>query len=160
MGTASCEFCKAPMGLEAFRSAVSANIKDIYGQDDDDAPASSTPVLCTQCGKAGVKPDTVLYGRSLPERFFDLSGVDMADLDVLIVAGTSLTVSPANSLVYMAPESCVRVVVNMEPVGEDLGIVYGSGATRDIFLQGSCDDVFLKLAEKLGWKDDLLKRMV
>ena len=54
-------------------------------------------------------------------------------LDLLIVAGTSLVVSPANSLVYRASPTALRLVVNNEPVGAELGICYGEGATRDVY---------------------------
>eukprot|EP00192_Tetraselmis_astigmatica_P019388 CAMPEP_0117686520 /NCGR_PEP_ID=MMETSP0804-20121206/22508_1 /TAXON_ID=1074897 /ORGANISM="Tetraselmis astigmatica, Strain CCMP880" /LENGTH=220 /DNA_ID=CAMNT_0005498247 /DNA_START=130 /DNA_END=788 /DNA_ORIENTATION=- len=154
MGTASCELCGHGTPLPRFCEAVRANVKDIYGQDPG-APADSSPVLCESCGEAAVKPDTVLYGRTLPERLFTCSESDMAEVDVLIVAGTSLTVSPANSLVSMVPETCVRVVVNVDAVGAELGIDYGPASERDIFLAGPCDDVLLQLGKALGWKADL-----
>ena len=71
------------------------------------------------------------------------------------MAGTSLVVSPANSLVYRANPRAVRVVVNNEPVGAELGIQYGAEAERDLFLKGECDEVFLELMGHLGWHDDL-----
>lgn len=43
----------------------------------------------------GVKPATVLYGRSLPEEFFTCLAQDKAVANVLLVMGTSLTVYPA-----------------------------------------------------------------
>ena len=49
---------------------------------------------------------------------------DLPTCDLLIVAGTSLVVSPANSLVYRVPEETIRVVVNNERVGENLDIDY------------------------------------
>jgi NAD-dependent SIR2 family protein deacetylase len=43
---------------------------------------------------------TVLYGRSLPPEFFEHMQEDFPDhVDLFVVAGTSLTVGPANSLV-------------------------------------------------------------
>ena len=67
----------------------------------------------------------------------------------------ALVVSPANSLVYRCPDSTVRVVVNQDPVGEDLGINYGPNAERDFFAKGKCDEVFLDLIVELGWLADL-----
>lgn len=67
----------------------------------------------------------------------------------------ALVVSPANSLVYNCPDSTTRVVVNQEPVGQELGIDYGPRAERDCFLQGKCDEVFLDLIAELGWLEDL-----
>jgi NAD-dependent deacetylase sirtuin 2 len=58
---------------------------------------------------------------------------DMPGIDLLIVAGTSLVVSPANSIVRAVPDTTVRVIVNREPVGAELGIVYNehTQTTRD-----------------------------
>jgi len=150
----ACEGCGADMDLEEFCQKVRTNIKDIY--EPSNGPAESTPIQCSKCGQALVKPKTVLFGRNLPKEFFERSGEDMPNLDLLIVAGTSLVVSPANSLVYQVPESTIRVVVNAEPVGEELGVDYESGpAGRDFFAQGDCDSVFLDLIQELGWLDDL-----
>ena len=67
---------------------------------------------------------------------------------------------PANSLVYNAPDSTQRVIVNREPVGQELGIEYGRGEedNRDFFAQGDCDAVFLDLIQELGWFDDLWEK--
>ncbi|MCK8198440.1 hypothetical protein, partial [Erwinia amylovora] len=67
---AACEFCGAAMDFSAFCDAVRTNIRDIYAPPGTtgDGPAVSTPIVCTslRCGKPGVKPATVLYGRSMP----------------------------------------------------------------------------------------------
>ena len=149
----SCEGCGEKEDFHVFCDSVRKNIKDIYGVDPD-APKESTNILCKSCGKPLVKPSTVMFGRSLPREFFEKAQVDLPTADLLIVAGTSLVVSPANSLVYNVPESTIRVVVNQEQVGMELGIEYDS-PERDFFAQGPCDQVFLDLIEQLGWLDDL-----
>ena len=156
MGTISCEYCKAPVPTDEFQLWVRQSIKDIYKMDDS-APAESTPIPCPSCKKPGLKPDTVLYGRHLPARFFQLRETDFPDVDLLIVAGTSLTVSPANSVVQELPSPRPRLVVNREPVGQELGIEYGAQSTRDVFCGGDCDEVFLELCSELGWLEDLRK---
>ena len=98
-----------------------------------------------------------LFGSSLPEEFFVRSEEDLPTADLLIVAGTSLVVSPANSLVYRVPDTTHRVIINNEEVGHDLGIDYGTNAERDFFAQGNCDNVFLELICELGWLNDLNK---
>eukprot|EP00536_Pseudo-nitzschia_multiseries_P006207 jgi/Psemu1/255190/estExt_Genewise1Plus.C_1290055 len=113
------------------------------------------PILCTNCGKAQVKPKTVLFGRNLPKEFFVHSEEDLQNCDLLVVAGTSLVVSPANSLVYRVPKETIRVVVNNERVGEELGIDYGPNPARDYFQKGESDEIFLDLIQELGWLDDL-----
>jgi hypothetical protein len=126
--------------------------------DDDDGPDESVPILCEACGLPLVKPRTVLFGRNVPPRFFECAKKDIPTLHLLIIAGTSLVVSPANSLVSAVSDTTVRVVINKEPVGADLGIVYdrhssnttgsynaassgwGGGVyNRDLFLQGDCN---------------------
>jgi hypothetical protein len=51
----------------------------------------------------------------------------------------------------------VRVIVNREPVGAELGIVYNehTQTIRDFFAQGNSDDVFLDLIRALGWLNDI-----
>lgn len=150
---AGCEGCGAPMDINEFCKAVETNIKDIYNPKN--GPSESKPILCGSCNAPLVKPTTVLFGRSLPSEFFERTREDLPKMDLLIVAGTSLVVSPANSLVYNCPESTIRVVVNQEPVGQEPGIDYDPDAERDFFAQGKCDEVFLELIEKLGWLEDL-----
>lgn len=72
---------------------------------------------CTDCGGV-IKPSVVLYGEP-PDRYA-LTGAcrEIARCDVLIVAGTSLTVEPAAScLSYM--RSCKLVVINREQTSAD-----------------------------------------
>jgi len=69
-------------------------------------------------------------------------------------------VSPANSLVASVPDKTIRVVVNRDPVGAELGINYDNEnkedtTRRDFFAQGDCDTVFLELIKELGWLDDI-----
>jgi hypothetical protein len=51
--------------------------------------------------------------------------------------------------------STVRCVVDRHRVGTDLGL-FSSSASKDLLLEGDCDDVFLRLAAECGWVDDLL----
>ena len=75
--------------------------------------------------------------------------------DLLIIAGTSLVVSPANSLVTRVPSSTRRIVINNEPVGTELGLQYGSDGWRDSFIPGECERTFLDLTTRLGWLEEL-----
>lgn len=53
---------------------------------------------CTECGSC-VKPDVVLYGESLPAPVVNGALRVISQADVLIIAGTSLTVYPAASFI-------------------------------------------------------------
>lgn len=71
-------------------------------------------------------------------------------MDLLIVAGTSLAVGPANTVAFDLPKTALRLVVNNEAV------LAPDGAQRDIFAKGDCDQVFLDLVAKLGWTAELV----
>lgn len=137
-------------------------------------------------GQGGlVKPDIVFFGEGLPDRFFARLG-DLKVADLLIVVGTSLQVHPFAGLVHHVRDTCPRVLVNLERVGEIAGYSGGGGVggmrslfmnetgfdfdgstlskgkgkehIRDVFWQGKCDDGSVQLAESLGWKDELLTK--
>jgi len=157
LGKICCEYCGKDYPLEQFREKVKTNIKDIY-KTDHSAPEESTPIPCESCGQNTLKPKTVLYGSQIPNHFYECMEKDFPDnVDLLIIAGTSLTVSPANSVTYMVNSVTPRLIVNREPIGKELGVKYGENNTRDIFCSGDCDDVFLELIDKLGWLDDLIE---
>jgi len=101
-----------------------------------------------------VKPNTVLFGSALPSLFFTRLEEDQDNIDILIVAGTSLAVSPANSVVNKVRGDCARLIVNRDRVGEDLGIKYFN-SIRDIFYEGDCDNGFLEIIRELGWEEEL-----
>ena len=153
---ASCEVCNTEIDFNEFCDQVQSSIKDIYGNDDE-APKESIPITCKHCGKATVKPNTVLFGSNLPSDFFTCAEQDLPNADLLIIAGTSLVVSPANSIAYNVNSECVRMIVNNEPVGQELGINYGHSPAcgRDYFAEGACDEIFLELAKELDWVDDM-----
>ncbi len=51
-------------------------------------------------------------------------------------------------------DDALRVVVNREKVGEEIGL---GDSERDVFMLGDCDAQLLGLAEELGWLFDLAK---
>mmetsp|Transcript_22552 Transcript_22552/g.58389 ORF Transcript_22552/g.58389 Transcript_22552/m.58389 type:complete len:442 (-) Transcript_22552:3609-4934(-) len=157
IGAVACEACNHPMDTGAFCELVQSNIKDIYRKDAE-APSESSPILCEKCGKPTVKPTTVLFGAGLPEVFFDSMVEDLPTCDLLIVAGTSLVVSPANMVAYKVPSTTMRLVANREPVGQELGITYGTEGGRDVFAEGDCDECFAQLAQELGLMGKLMER--
>lgn len=68
---------------------VRTHIKDIY-QQDADAPTESSTIPCLACGVPGVKPSTVLYGRALPQAFFQALKVRGAVVVVVFVAACAM----------------------------------------------------------------------
>ena len=157
IGLVECENCGHSVDLGEFCDNVKSSIKDIYGLDKE-APTTSSEIKCVSCGQPTLKPATVLFGGSLPEEFFSLAQEDLPKLDLLIIAGTSLVVSPANSISYNVPDRTIRLIINNEPVGQELGIKYHDDGTntRDVFVEGDCEEVFLNLMCLLGWHEDIL----
>ena len=154
MDRAECANCGQESDFDDFCEKVRTQIKDL-SEKDETAPKESSPIVCTNCGYRQMKPAIVLFRSSLPRTFFENAPLDISDADLLIVMGTSLRVAPANSLVWRAPKTALRLLVNREPVGWHLGVSYGENATRDYFAQGDCDHVLLNLMTHLGWLNDL-----
>ncbi|PKS09521.1 hypothetical protein jhhlp_004138 [Lomentospora prolificans] len=95
-----------------------------------------------------VKPDIVFFGEALPVDFGRNSDAMLA-ADLVIVMGTSLTVYPFAALPDMCRPQAPRLLFNLERVGT-LG-----GRPDDVLELGPCDMGVKKLAEQLGWLDEL-----
>ncbi|XXH02635.1 hypothetical protein Hte_009016 [Hypoxylon texense] len=107
------------------------------------------PPRCTRESCHGlVKPDIVFFGEQLPETFH--SNVSVPELaDLVLVMGTSLLVHPFAGLPRRAREGVPRVLFNLERVG-DMGT-----RADDVLVLGDCDSGIRKLADELGWRDEL-----
>lgn len=102
---------------------------------------------CHKC-QGLVKPDIVFFGEQLPKRFFD-NIEEVAKADAVIVMGSSLTVAPFSQLPSHTKEEVPRLLVNKEQVG-------GLGSRPDdVLFLGDCDAGVRKLADELGWRDEL-----
>lgn len=149
---AACEACREALDFNVYCGLVRTQIKDIYGVDAS-APEASTSLVCRVCGKPALKPTTVLFGSNLPAAFFESLETDLPEADLLIVAGTSLLVSPANMVAAYA--TCPRFVVDRQRVGEHLGLRFEDAASDDVYVAGDADDVFGRLMLELQWLDDI-----
>jgi len=82
----------------------------------DEIPASfeSLPPKCRRCNNI-LRPDVVWFGESLPQNVWKQAIAEANSCDVMIIAGTSLVVSPANTLpVYAKQNNAILVEVNPE----------------------------------------------
>lgn len=95
-----------------------------------------------------VKPDIVFFGESLPDAFHQNRHLPET-ADLIIVMGTSLSVQPFASLPSLARDGAPRLLINMERVGD-----FGS-RLDDVLVLGDCDEGVRKLADALGWGDEL-----
>jgi NAD-dependent histone deacetylase SIR2 len=95
-----------------------------------------------------VKPEIVFFGEQLPSAFFNNRELP-EEADLCIVMGTSLSVQPFAMLPHICNEDTPRLLINSEQVG-------GIGSrTDDVLLLGDCDGGVRKLAEALGWLEEL-----
>jgi len=91
------------------------------------------PPRC-KCGRI-LKPDVVFFGESIPTEALNRSFQLAATAQVLIVAGTSATVSPANTIPSMAKENGAKIIeINIERTQL-------TDHVTDIFLQGSAGEI-------------------
>lgn len=73
--------------------------------------------VCKICGRP-VRPDVTLYGESLPSEAWNNAMAAILKADTLIIAGTSLSVYPAASLIdYFSGDNLI--VINRETTSRD-----------------------------------------
>ncbi|KAJ7489359.1 DHS-like NAD/FAD-binding domain-containing protein [Mycena latifolia] len=115
------------------------------------AVVSGAVPVCERRACGGfVKPDVVMFGETLPLRFW-LNLPFLRRADLLLIIGTSLAVPPFAFLADWVPKSCPRVVINIEPVG-------GVGdRANDVQCLGDCDATVRQLAQLVGggWEAQL-----
>ena len=74
---------------------------------------SEIPPLC-KCGNI-LRPDVVWFGESLPQDVWQKSMIFANQCDLMIIAGTSLVVSPANTLpIYAKQNNAILIEINPE----------------------------------------------
>ncbi|CAH8657599.1 unnamed protein product [Schistosoma guineensis] len=78
---------------------------------------------CLKC-KHVVKPDVVLFGESMPKKFFKNLSSDLNNCDLLIIMGTSLTVLPFCAMIHRVGNDVPRLYINRE---------YNDGSTEPYF---------------------------
>ncbi len=72
---------------------------------------SEFPPLCS-CGNI-LRPDVVWFGEGLPQDVWQEAIIHANNCDVMIIAGTSLVVSPANTLpIYAKQNNAILIEVN------------------------------------------------
>ncbi|KOS23044.1 NAD-dependent protein deacetylase hst1 [Escovopsis weberi] len=109
--------------------------------DDDDDAASAVGVM---------KPDIVFFGENLPDEFSKrLTENDRDKVDLVIVIGTSLKVTPVSEIVSWLPPHIPQIYLSRQAV---------SHINFDIDLLGDCDVIVAELCRRLGW--DLVHEMV
>jgi len=108
------------------QKAGSTNVLELHGSmirmkcttcdfhDEITSDFEKLPPLC-KCGKI-LRPDVVWFGEPLPQDVWHDSIFHANSCDVMIIAGTSLVVSPANTLpIYAKQNNALLIEINPEP---------------------------------------------
>lgn len=104
-----------------------------------DLELDDTGIPRCQMEGAMVRPDVVLYGEALNEAVVEASIAAIAKADTLIIAGTSLSVYPANSFIRFFNGKKL-IVINKTDLQQ--------ATASDITILGSVGEIFTKLAQK------------
>ncbi|MFA5341661.1 MAG: NAD-dependent protein deacylase [Clostridia bacterium] len=96
-------------------------------------------VRCNICNSL-VKPDVILYEEQLNEDIITKSIYSISDADVIIVAGTSLSVYPAASFIDYYNKDCL-IIINKAKTLHD--------TKADFVFNDSCSKVLNTIIEKL-----------
>jgi NAD-dependent histone deacetylase SIR2 len=94
--------------------------------------------------EAGVmKPDITFFGEALPDEFSRrLTEHDRDKVDLVVVIGTSLKVTPVSEIVSWLPATVPQIYVSRQSVNH---------INFDIDLLGDCDVVVTELCRRLAW---------
>ena len=99
--------------LELHGSIVKIKCSVCDFKDEIITEFSEIPPLC-KCGNI-LRPDVVWFGESLPQDVWQKAMIFASECDLMVIAGTSLVVSPANTLpIYAKQNNAILIEVNPE----------------------------------------------
>ena len=102
IATVSCRKCK--------RSYKASDFAELFA-------AGKVP-HCPECGKV-LKPDLTFYGEALPSEPMRRAKLAFLDADLVMILGTSLRVSPANTLPGYRVKGTPMFIINHDPTPYD-----------------------------------------
>ena len=99
--------------LELHGSIVKIKCSSCDFKDEKTKAFSKIPPLCT-CGNL-LRPDVVWFGESLPQEIWQNAIIFASQCDIMVIVGTSLAVSPANTLpIYAKQNDATLIEINPE----------------------------------------------
>ncbi|KAI0083958.1 SIR2-domain-containing protein [Irpex rosettiformis] len=117
------------------------------GEEEPDVPAFPSGVMKVRHWK----PDITFFGEKLSDEFDKALAEDRPLVDLMIIIGTSLKVSPVADIPTHLRHSVPQIVINKTPILH---------LNADIVLLGNADDVVQCLCRKLQWDlPELLPRV-
>ncbi|KYK55060.1 hypothetical protein DCS_07021 [Drechmeria coniospora] len=127
-------------GRKRKRSAGSSSSKRRRWSADDSSDDDSEYDI----PQAGVmKPDITFFGEPLPDEFSNrLTQNDRDKVDLVVVIGTSLKVTPVSEIVSWLPPHIPQIYLSRQPVNH---------INFDIDLLGDCDVIVTELCRRLEW---------
>ncbi|KAJ7760539.1 DHS-like NAD/FAD-binding domain-containing protein [Mycena metata] len=137
-----CSVCNAPelappTGKPKPRKKSAKKAKggwDSEDEDESDGPTYPPGIM---------KPDITFFGEKLTDNFDQSLAADRSSVDLLLVIGTSLKVSPVADILCHLPHSVPQILINKTPVRH---------INPDIILLGNSDDIIAHLCNRLGWE--------
>ena len=83
-------------------------------EDNITSKFETLPPKCNKCGNI-LRPDVVWFGEPLPQKVWKKAIIEANTCDIMIIAGTSLVVSPANTLpIYAKQNNAMLIEINPE----------------------------------------------
>lgn len=106
----------------SLREAVCLDCGEVFAMEGvmDRVVRGEIPPACGKCGSNLLKPNAVFFGEALPQDVWREAMELVPRCDLLVVIGSSLQVSPANSIPAMALHSGAKlVIINLMPTPYD-----------------------------------------
>ncbi|KAF8801346.1 SIR2-domain-containing protein [Phlegmacium glaucopus] len=116
------------------------SLKKLNGQWDSDVEDESDG---PEYPPGIMKPDITFFGEKLTDDFDKYLAEDRFKVDLLLVIGTSLKVSPVAEILSHLPHSLPQILINKTPIRH---------INPDIVLLGNADDIVLYLCHQLDWQ--------
>lgn len=140
----------ATQNIDGFHSeAGSKKVYELHGSinrircfscgQEDEKESFINNGTCKACGGM-LRPGVVLFGESLPAEAWENAYSEIGRSNLLLVIGTSLNVSPVNSLPFVARQR--KVLINMESTEFDNRF--------DLTLKGKAGEILKETADKLA----------
>ncbi|KAF5361809.1 hypothetical protein D9756_002641 [Leucocoprinus leucothites] len=134
-----CPVCNPPDAQPKKRKQTRKQAKgqwDSDAEDESDTPDHPPGIM---------KPDITFFGEKLDDQFDRALAEDRDQVDLLIIIGTSLKVSPVAEILNHLPHSIPQILINKTPIRH---------INPDIILLGNADDIVLHLSQELSWDLD------
>lgn len=132
-----CTVCNTSSGIPPRKKRGRKKTKGEWDSDDEDE--SDGPMY-----PPGImKPDITFFGEKLTDEFDKSLAEDRDRVDLLLVIGTSLKVSPVAEILSHLPHSVPQILINKTPIKH---------INPDIVLLGDADEIVQYLCGELQWE--------